>query len=97
MGNHQALRASYPRHFPLRTTPQAYIVLDEPLYQGLRRWAKRDDITLSLKVRDLGKDELDMEEDRVLTDIAERWVATFSRKTAKTHAKVWGTSKRPRR
>ncbi|MBS0165812.1 antitoxin, RHH family protein [Nitrospira sp. CMX1] len=77
--------------------PRVNVVLDEPLYQSLRRWAKRDGISLSLKVRDLVKDALDIEEDRVLTDIAERRMATLDRKTVKTHAEVWGTSKRPRR
>lgn len=79
------------------THPRVNVVLDEPLYQGLRRWAKRDGISLSLKVRDLVKDALDIEEDRALTDIAERRMATFDRKTAKTHAQVWSVSKRPRR
>ncbi|TKB93516.1 MAG: antitoxin, RHH family protein [Nitrospira sp.] len=79
------------------TNPRVNVVLDEPLYQGLRRWAKRDGISLSLKVRDLVKDALDIEEDRVLANIADGRMATFDRKAAKTHAEVWGTSKRPRR
>ncbi|MFZ3013542.1 MAG: hypothetical protein WA045_07535 [Nitrospira sp.] len=49
-----------------------------------------------MKVRDQVKDALDIEEDRVLANIAERRMATFDRKTTKTHAEVWGTSKRPR-
>jgi len=79
------------------TNPRVNVVLDEPLYRGLRQWAKRDGISLSLKVRDLVKDALDMEEDRVLNDMAERRMATFDRKTAKTHAEAWSISKRPRR
>lgn len=79
------------------TNPRVNVVLDEPLYQGLRRWAKRDGISLSLKVRDLVKDALDIEEDRVLSNIADGRIATFDRKAAKTHAEVWGTSKHPRR
>ena len=79
------------------TNPRVNVVLDEPLYQSLCRWAKRDGISLSLKVRDLVKDALDIEEDRVLTDIADRRMATFDRKTARTHAQIWGTSKHPRR
>ncbi|TKB78250.1 MAG: hypothetical protein E8D42_10100 [Nitrospira sp.] len=40
---------------------------------------------------------IDIEEDRVLSNIADGRMATFDQKTAKTHAEVWGTSKRPRR
>ncbi len=38
-----------------------------------------------------------IKEDHVLAKIADGRTATFDRKTAKTHAEVWGTSKRPRR
>lgn len=76
------------------TNPRVNVVLDEPLYQGLRRWAERDGISLSLKVRDLVKDALDIEEDRGLVNIADRRMATLDRKTAKTHTQIWGPSKR---
>jgi hypothetical protein len=68
------------------TNPRVNVVLDEPVYQGLRRWAKRDGVSLSLKVRDLVKDALEIEEDRILADIADNRMATFNAKTAKTHA-----------
>lgn len=77
--------------------PRVNVVLDEPLYQGLCRWAKRDRVSLSLKVRDLVKDALELEEDRALADIADNRMATFRRKTAKTHAQVWGAIKQPKR
>ena len=79
------------------TNPRVNVVLDEPVYEGLRRWAKRDGVSLSLKVRDLVKDALDLEEDRALADIADSRMATFEPKTAKTHAQIWGTAKRSRR
>lgn len=41
------------------THPRVDVVLDKPVYQGLRRWAKRDGVSLSLKVRDLLKDALE--------------------------------------
>jgi len=77
--------------------PRVNVVLDELLYQSLCRWAKRDRVSLSLKVRDLVKDALELEEDRALAGIADSRMATFHRKTAKTHAQVWGTIKRPSR
>jgi hypothetical protein len=50
-----------------------------------------------MKIRDLMKDELDIEEDRVLASIAEKRMATFDRKPAKTHPQIWDNSERPRR
>lgn len=78
------------------TNPRVNVVLDEPVYQGLRRWARREGVSLSLKVRDLVKEALDTEEDRALGRLADRRMATLDRKKAKTHAQTWGYSKRPR-
>ncbi len=50
-----------------------------------------------MKVRDQVKDALDIEKDRVLANIAERRMATFDRKTSRTHGQIWSVSKRPRR
>jgi hypothetical protein len=37
---------------------------------------------------------IDIEEDLALVNIADERIAAFDRKTAKTHAQIWGTSKR---
>lgn len=79
------------------TNPRVNVMLDEPVYQGLRRWAEREGVSLSLKVRDLVKDALEVEEDRALAGVAERRMATLDRKAVKTHAQTWGVSKRVRR
>lgn len=39
-----------------KTNPWLNVTLEKPLYEGLRRWAKRDGVSLSLKVRDLVKE-----------------------------------------
>ena len=78
------------------TNTRVNVVLDEPVYQGLRRWAKRGGVSLSLKARDLVRDALEAEEDRALARLADKRMARFDRKTAKTHAQTWGSSKRPR-
>ena len=78
------------------THPRVNVVLDEPVYQELRRWAKREGVSLSLKVRDLVKDALEFEEDRALGQLADKRLATFDRKNAKTHAQAWGLPKRAR-
>lgn len=77
--------------------PRVNVVLEEPLYEGLRRWAERDKVSLSLKVRDLVKDALESQEDRALAVFAERREKSFDRKKALTHARVWPNLQRPKR
>lgn len=77
--------------------PRVNVVLEEPLYEGLRRWAKRDGVSLSLKVRDLVKEALQAEEDRTLVELGEMRERTFDRSKALTHSQVWADPKRPRR
>ncbi|MCX5727802.1 MAG: antitoxin, RHH family protein [Nitrospirae bacterium] len=78
------------------TNPRVNVVLEVPVFEGLRRWAKRDGVSLSLKVRDLVKNALEVEEDRGLGRLADKRLATFDRKKAKTHGQTWGLPKRPR-
>ncbi|CAI4032373.1 Antitoxin, RHH family protein [Nitrospira tepida] len=77
--------------------PRVNVVLEEPVYEGLRRWAKREGVSLSLKVRDLVKEALEAEEDRALAQLAESREQTFDRHRAKTHFQVWAHLKRRKR
>lgn len=77
--------------------PRVNVVLEEPLYQGLRRWAKRDGVSLSLKVRDLVKDALDAEEDRRLGRFAGEREKSLDRNKAMSHEQVWRHQLPPRR
>ncbi|MBI2000719.1 MAG: antitoxin, RHH family protein [candidate division NC10 bacterium] len=77
--------------------PRVNVVLEKPLYEGLRRWAKRDRVSLSLKVRDLVKEAFETEEDRVLVRFAEDREESFDRRKAMTHAQVWRRLRRARR
>ncbi len=52
--------------------PRVNVVLEEPLYEGLRIWAGREGVSLSLKMRDLLKEALEIEEDRALARFAEQ-------------------------
>jgi plasmid stability protein len=79
------------------TNPRVNVVLEEPVYEGLRRWAKRDGVSLSLKVRDLVKDALEAEEDRALADLAKDREQTLDRSKAKTHSQTWAHLKQSRR
>jgi plasmid stability protein len=79
------------------TNPRVNVVLEEPVYEGLRRWAKRDGVSLSLKVRDLVKDALEAEEDRALAGLAKDREQTLDRSKAMTHSQTWEHLKRSRR
>ncbi len=79
------------------TNPRVNVVLEAPVYEGLRRWAKRDGVSLSLKVRDLVKDALEAEEDRALADLAKDREQTLDRRKAMTHSQTWVHLKRSRR
>jgi len=50
-----------------------------------------------MKVRNLTKDALEVKEDLMLVNIAKKRMATFDRKTVKTHTQILSASKRPRR
>ena len=71
--------------------PRIHVVLEKPLYESVRRLAEQEDVSLSLKVRDLVKKALETEEDAVLRDFAEEREKTFQRSKGLTHKQVWGT------
>jgi hypothetical protein len=63
--------------------------LEKPLYRTIEHIAKRDGVSMSLKVRDLVKQALEIEEDLALSAFAESREKTFKRATALKHEKVW--------
>ena len=69
--------------------PRINVVLEEPLFITVERLAKRDKVSLSLKVRDLVKEALEMEEDAALSALAEERDKTFKKATALKHDEVW--------
>lgn len=69
--------------------PRINVVLEKPLYKAVEEMADREGISLSLKVRDLIKEALEIEEDIALTVLAERREKTFSKKKALKHHEVW--------
>jgi hypothetical protein len=69
--------------------PRINVVLEEPLFMTVERLAKRDKVSLSLKVRDLVKEALEMEEDAALSAFAEERDKTFKKTTALKHDEVW--------
>jgi hypothetical protein len=69
--------------------PRVNVVLEKPLYTNVERLAKRDGVSLSLKVRDLLREALEMEEDISLAKFAETREKSFSRKKSLKHEEVW--------
>ena len=71
--------------------PRINVVLEKPLYESIRRMAKKEDVSLSLKIRDLVREALEAEEDAALAQFAEERERSFKRSRALTHKQVWGS------
>ena len=71
--------------------PRVNVVLEKPLYESVRRLAEKEDISLSLKIRDLVREALEAEEDAALAQFAEEREKSFKRTRALTHKQVWGS------
>jgi metal-responsive CopG/Arc/MetJ family transcriptional regulator len=69
--------------------PRINVVLEKPLYNNVERLAERDGVSLSLKVRDLVKEALEIEEDIGLARFAETREKTFNRGKSLKHHEVW--------
>ena len=69
--------------------PRVNVVLEKPLYTNVERLAKRDGVSLSMKVRDLVNVALEIEEDIALAKFADVREKSFSRKKSLKHDEVW--------
>ena len=77
--------------------PRVNVVMEKPLYDLVSQWARRDGVSLSLKVRDVIRAAAEIEEDAVLTAIATERERSFTKRGALTHEQVWGKPKGRRR
>ncbi|MEE9605633.1 MAG: hypothetical protein V3V70_08680 [Candidatus Scalindua sp.] len=64
-------------------------MLEKPLYDDIERLAKKDGVSLSLKVRDLEKEALEIQEDIALSNFAKKRERTFRKTKALKHNEVW--------
>ena len=71
------------------SNPRVNVVLEKPLYTNVERLAKRDGVSLSMKVRDLVTVALEIEEDIALAKFADTREKSFSRKKSLKHDEVW--------
>ena len=70
-------------------SPRINAVLEKPLYQSIERLATRDGVSLSLKVRDLVREALEIEGDIALAGIARGRERTLPKAQALRHDEVW--------
>ncbi|MBF0327715.1 MAG: toxin-antitoxin system, antitoxin component [Nitrospirae bacterium] len=69
--------------------PRINVMLERPLYDAIERIAVRDEISLSLKVRDLVREALEIEEDIALAHLAETREKSLNRQAVLKHVEVW--------
>ena len=69
--------------------PRINVVLEKPLYSALHDLAEEQGLSLSMLMRDLAKEALELREDRALADFAAQREEDFDRASALTHEEVW--------
>ena len=70
--------------------PRINVVLEKPLYNALHDLAEEQGLSLSMLMRDLVKEALELREDRALAEFAAEREEGFDRSKALTHEEVWG-------
>ncbi len=71
--------------------PRVNVVLEKPLYNRVRRLAVKEDVSVSLKIRDLVRQALEAEEDSALAEFVEEREKTFTRSRGVPHRQTWGS------
>ena len=71
------------------TKSRINVILEDPLYKTVEQLAKHDGMSLSMKVRDLVKEALEIREDIALTSFAEKREKTFRKSKSLKHDEVW--------
>jgi hypothetical protein len=66
------------------------VVMEEPLHAVVSGLAKREGISMSMVVRDLVKEALELREDIELVRIAEEREKSLSHTRKLSHKEVWG-------
>jgi len=69
--------------------PRINIVLEDALYKKVQLLAEKDNVSLSAKVRDLLKVALEIQEDVVLSAMAEEREESWDESEAMSHDDVW--------
>jgi len=70
--------------------PRINVVLEKPLYNALHDLAEDEGVSMSMLMRDLVREALEIREDRTLAAFAEEREKGFDRSKALSHEEVWG-------
>ncbi|APG25710.1 ribbon-helix-helix domain-containing protein [Syntrophotalea acetylenica] len=70
--------------------PRVNVVLEKPLYNALHDLAEDEGVSMSMLMRDLVREVLEIREDRALADLAAERENGFDRRKAVGHEDVWG-------
>jgi len=69
--------------------PRVNVVMEESLYESLKRLAQREKTSMSTTARDLIREAIADTEDAYWTEVAEEREKTFAVKKALSHKKLW--------
>ena len=69
--------------------PRINVSLEKPVYSLIEKIAKEKGISMSMVTRDLVREALEIHEDAILAEFAERREATLDSNDTLTHAEVW--------
>jgi len=70
--------------------PRVNVVLDNDLYRTVHELARQQGISMSLFMRDLVKEAVELREDRALAAIADERDQSFDPERTLSHEEVWG-------
>ncbi len=70
--------------------PRINVVLEKPLYNAVHDLAEDEGLSMSMLMRDLVREALELREDRALAAFAAEREKGFDRRTALSHDDVWG-------
>ncbi|AJF07633.1 ribbon-helix-helix domain-containing protein [Geoalkalibacter subterraneus] len=70
--------------------PRVNVVLEKPVYNALHDLAENEGVSMSMLMRDLVKEALELREDRALAEFAAEREKDFDPSEALSHDEVWG-------
>ncbi|WP_298269677.1 ribbon-helix-helix protein, CopG family [Geobacter sp.] len=70
--------------------PRINVVLEKPLYNAIQDLAEDEGVSMSMLMRDLVKEALELREDRALAAFATEREKDFDRRKGLSHKDVWG-------
>ena len=73
--------------------PRLLVVLDAPLHKWIRRAARAEGVSLSLKARDVIRAAYEEAEDVHWARVGAERLSAFRHANAKTHAQVWSRAR----